>query len=336
MTASKQENLIKSRLTNIGDGALELKDDAVKFYTETGRFKKQRKLVREIPFTEVENVERKGNDLVLTWKDTIVTFSFKKPAQLEAVYERINGIRAQQQPQPAPESAAVVEQKPINLTQVTLNTLAMASSLFEILRNLNGRINWKLVENTYKRSEETAGLLATQETTPLMLDVKPLSAAIQAHQANETAEKTYELLKALHDEFNKSVSSVTASDQAHPTPIEAKMELKALYLVNDMLLGAVVGDEKTADEGVELLKALEDLAKSPDSKIDFEAAKAAIDQFSADKGKQTSLVETVRLMLEQQVAKQAPIITPAPEETVEQTKAAEPTAQLDNVEPDSE
>jgi hypothetical protein len=304
MTASKQENFIKARLTNIGDGVLELTDDAVKFYTETGRFKKQRKIAREIPIADVENIERQGNDVVVTWKDTIETFTFKQPSQADAVFERINTDVTKSKVEP--EDQVPVAEKQIDLTQITTNAMETAISLFGILKNLHGRVNWKLLENSYKQSEEMAERLATHDPNPLSLDVKPLSAAVQEHRAKETAEKTYEVLKALHDGFNALVSSVNAPEQIHPTPNEAKLQLQAVYVVNDMLLGAVVGDEKITEEGAELLRVLDDLAKLPGSKIDTNAVKDTIDKLGADKEKQESLVEDIRLTLEQQLKEPIP------------------------------
>lgn len=314
MTASKQENSIKTRLTNVGDGVLELTDDVLKFYTETGRFRKQRKIVREIPLADVENIEHKGSDLVVTWKDTIATFTFKQSPQVDALYERVNANLTKQKTET--ENQVVVEQKPIDLTEVTMNAMGTASSLFGILRNLHGRVNWKLVENSYKQSEEMAGRLTNQEQNPLALDVKPLSPSVQEHRAKETSEKTYEALKSLYKEFDALFSSFEASEQVHPTPNEAKLKLRALYLVNDMRLGAAVGDEKITDEGAELLKLLDELAKLPGSKVDINAVKDSIDRLGADKENQESIMENVRLMLEEQMKEPAP-----PEAESEQPKS---------------
>ena len=74
MTATPTELTVKARLRNFGDGVLVLADDAVKFYVETGRFRKHRKIVREIPLADVESVERQGNDLSIVWKGTTDMF----------------------------------------------------------------------------------------------------------------------------------------------------------------------------------------------------------------------------------------------------------------------
>src|SRR3990170_8994431 len=89
MTAAPSELTVKTRLRNFGDGILVLADDALKFYVETGRFRKHRKIVREIPLADVESVERQGNDLSIVWKGTTDMFVAERASQVEPIYERI-------------------------------------------------------------------------------------------------------------------------------------------------------------------------------------------------------------------------------------------------------
>lgn len=79
------------------------------------------------------------------------------------------------------------------------------------------------------------------------------------------------------------------------------MVVQAIYVVNDMLLGAVVGDEEITKEGNELLEVLDGLAKLPGSKFDIDAVRSSVDKLSADKEKRELLVEDLKLMLEQQL-----------------------------------
>src|SRR3990170_8285677 len=89
MTAVPTELTVKARLRNFGDGVLVVADDAVKFYVETGRFRKHRKIAREIPMADVESVERQGNDLSIIWKGATEMFVVEQAAQVEPIYERI-------------------------------------------------------------------------------------------------------------------------------------------------------------------------------------------------------------------------------------------------------
>src|SRR4030065_2418831 len=89
MTVPPTELTAKARLRNFGDGVITIDGDAVKFYVETGRFRKHRKIVREIPLADVESVERQGNDLSILWKGTTDMFVSEQAAQVELIYERI-------------------------------------------------------------------------------------------------------------------------------------------------------------------------------------------------------------------------------------------------------
>ena len=77
--------------------------------------------------------------------------------------------------------------------------------------------------------------------------------------------------------------------------------MQAVYVLNDMVLGAVVGDEAVGKEGTELLKMLEDLAKLPDSKIDVSAVKTALDKLSLETEKQRLVAEEIMPTLQQQL-----------------------------------
>src|SRR4030065_1799377 len=89
MTVPPTELTAKARLRNFGDGVITIDGDAVKFYVETGRFRKHRKIIRDIPLSDVENSERQGNDLSISWKGVTEMFAVEQASQIEAIYERI-------------------------------------------------------------------------------------------------------------------------------------------------------------------------------------------------------------------------------------------------------
>lgn len=73
--------------------------------------------------------------------------------------------------------------------------------------------------------------------------------AVQNHRAKETAEKTYDVLRALYDHFDGTASSAEDSEQFHPNQRDAKLVMQAVYVLNDMALGVVVGDEAVGKRG---------------------------------------------------------------------------------------
>jgi hypothetical protein len=298
MTIVPTELTVKARLRNFGDGILVVVGDAVKFYVETGRFRKHRKIAREIPMTDVESIERQENDLSITWKENIDIFVVAQPSQVEPIYEWI--MAALKEHTKEEENKETANQKQVELANLTLKVMETTDSLFDILRNLNGRVNWNLVENNFKKSEENVKNLASHPNS-LCLDVTHLSAAVQERHPKEIAEKTYDVLRAMYEHFDEMPSTSENAEQSHPNNQDARLTIQASYILNDMLLGAIVGDDAAEKEQAELLKVLDDLARVPGSKIDVNAAKTSLDNACAEKEKQGLIIEDIRLMLEQQL-----------------------------------
>jgi hypothetical protein len=298
-TTTHTDLTVKGRLINFGDGVLEFTENGIKFYVETGRFRKRRKIVREMPLADVESVERQGNNLSIVWKDATDTFVVAQPSQVESIHERITAALKERKKKQ--ENKATVSQQGNELVQMTANAMEAADSLFDILKNLHGRVDWKLVENSYKQSEENVARLTNQTVNSIYLDVKPLSVAVENHRAKETAEKAYDVLRALHDHFDGMASSVEDSEQFHPNRRDAKLLMQAFYVLNDMALGAVVDDEAVEKEGAELLKVLDDLQELPGLKVDVNAVKTAIDKLCGEKQKQRVAIEEIMPMLQQQL-----------------------------------
>jgi hypothetical protein len=298
MTTIPSELTVKARLRNFGDGILGVTGDSVKFYVETGRFRKHRKIAREIPMTDVESIERQENDLSVTWKGNTDIFVVAQPSQVESIYERI--MAALKEHTKEAENKEATNQKQVELANLTLKAMETVDSLFDILRNLNGRVDWDLVENNFKKSEENVKNLAIQANS-LCLDITRLSTAVQERRPREIAEKTYDILKAMYEHFDGMPSTNENTEQFHPNHRDARLAIQANYVLNDMLLGAIVEDDAVEEEQTELLKVLDDLARVPGSKIDVNTVKTSLDKICEEKEKQGSMVEEIRLMLEQQL-----------------------------------
>ena len=309
MSATKPTITVKSRLRNVGNGILEVSEASVKFYVESGRFKKRRETVRDIPIADIEAVERLKNDLSITWKENIDAFAVEQTSQVEAILVRITAALDERR-KTAETPKQIVEEKRNDLGQLVASAVDVADSAFIMLTHLNGRVNWKVVESDYLRLQETARKLGSQNGAPVVLDVAPVSLALQQRYPKEIAERILDVLKALYDSFEVGPpSAVEGSEQPHPNQHDAKLELQAFYVLGDMALGAVVGDEAVGKEGVELLKLLEELAKLPSSKVDVNVAKSSVEKLSAGKKKQAEALGEIKSMLELQLKEQ---LIPAP------------------------
>ena len=296
MTAVTEELTEKARLRNFGDGFLVITDGVLKFYVETGRFMKHRQIIREIPFAEVENVEQQGNDLSIFWKDTKDVFAIAKPSQVEPVLQRI--MAALKEHTKETETKIVTDQQGKETTQLTVKILDTSDSLFSILKNLHGRLDWNLMETNFQSVQENVKNLANQPNS-LCIDLTQLSAAVQERRLKEISGTTFDVLKALYVHFDELFSPSENAEQLHLKCQDSRMIMQANYISNDMLLGAVVEDNTLEQDGAELMKILDSLSKLPGSKIDTNAIKAELDKLCAEKENRVAIVEDMHLMLGQ-------------------------------------
>ena len=293
MTATRAELTVKARLRNFGDGVLVLADDSVKFYVETGRFRKHRKVILQIALADVESVERQGNDLTIVWKGVTNIFAIAQPSQVESTYERITRALKEPTKDAASKEGAGQKKAFIELAQLTVKAMETADSLFDILRNLHGRVDWDLLGTSFKQSEENVKELVSQANS-LCLDITRLLAAVRERRPKEIVEETYDLLKTIYGHFDGMASSGENAEQLPPDYREARLVIQASYISNDMLLGAVLGDGAVEKEGSELLKVLDELSKLPGSKIDVNAIKLELDRLCAEKENQVVIIDDIR------------------------------------------
>jgi hypothetical protein len=298
MTIVTEELIEKARLRNFGDGVVVITDDVVKFYVETGRFRKHRKIIREIPLAEVENVERQGNDLSIFRKDTTDVFAIAKPSRVEPALQRIMAALKEQTKEA--ETQTVTDQQLKETAQMIVNALDTSDSLFSILRNLHGQLDWNPMEITFQHVQENVKNLASQPNS-LCIDLNQLSAAVQERRPKEISDKTFDLVKALYGHFDKLFLPGENAEQFRPTHQDSRMIIQANYISNDMLLGAVVGDDALEKEGAELMKVLDSLSKLPGSKIDVNAVKAELDTLCIAKENQVAVAEDINSVVGQKL-----------------------------------
>jgi hypothetical protein len=356
MTETSKVTVVKARLRNFdfGIGFLEVKNDAVRYYVEKGRFRKQREVAKEIRIADVENVERRDGDVAIAQKDIVYVFALEKPEELDMVYEQILAAlkgskeEALKEPVKEPEKEQKTEPaeplspltstastetvqslKPADETEKTEKTekkeelenietpievrnefvpltgvvIETADALFSLLKSLHGRIDWKQIQEIYKQFEENASKLSVPEAGGISFDLQDFSVAVQESRAKELSQKASEVLSLLYSKFEELLSRGANSKQYHLNQHDAKLMIQAFYILNDLMLAAIVGDEETNQEKAELLAALDRLAKLPDSKIDAKAVKASLDKISLGKVKpRVGFEETTSRLKEQLVA----------------------------------
>ncbi|MDH5375388.1 MAG: hypothetical protein OEW95_06200 [Candidatus Bathyarchaeota archaeon] len=288
----------KASLRNLGSGTLELIDNNITFHIEKGYFKKRKEVAREIPMTEIESISQAGNEFNITWKGVTDTFVMEETELVGSMYERMT--RALKEQRKMLEDKEAAKQKRNELAKILGVTTGIVDSLFDVLRSLQGRVDWNRVESYLTRSEENVRSFTGQKIGTIKLDFAKLSLAIKEHLPEEISKETYGILRSLYEYFGGLTSTNEFLDQIHPNYQDAKITILAHYTLNDIILGTIVGDEEIEKEGDELVMMVDDLSKRTDLKINVEAIKDVIHKLGMEKGKE-NVIEESRAVFRQQL-----------------------------------
>jgi hypothetical protein len=193
-----------------------------------------------------------------------------------------------------------VKQQSNEISKIVNAAMEIADSLFDILRSLHGWVDWNRIENLLKKSVKKAEELTDQKINLLELDFSKLTLAIKKRTQEEISKETFNLLRLLYDYFIGTDSENETLKEIHPNYFDAKTTIQAHYLLNDIVLGSIIGDEEIGEEQKELLMTLEDLAKATNLKININAIKAVIYKLRDEQGKE-SVIEKSRMLFRQQL-----------------------------------
>ena len=293
---STTESTVKAQLIGLGNGTLEFIDNTLRFHWEKGYIRKQKKIVREIPITDIESMNRTENEFSVSWKGVTDLFIIEESELAGSIFEIIPQIsREQKRMYEEKELAKQTRNKLIKTLSVAMETL---DSLFDILVSLHGWIDWPHLEYLLNRSEEKARNF-DPNVDLIHLDFAKLRLVIKAHLLEETSKETYGILKYLHDYFNRLTTENKFLRQLHPNFHDTKTTILAYYLLNDIMLGKMVGDV-VEKEIKTLVTMLETLSSITGSKINIETIKNSIDQVDFDNEKEKAIKE-IRMVFRDQL-----------------------------------
>ena len=292
------ESVVKAHLIGWGSGTLEVIDNTLKFYLEKGRFRKQQLLEKEIPMSDVEEVNLVGNELSVTWKGSHDIFVLENIESSDAFLGKVLKF-SEEQKKPS-ESEKVVAHPSNEVGKIIGAAMDIADLLFDILRGLNGWIDWNRIENLLKKSVIKVEELRDQKISFVDLDFSKLSMVIKERVHEEVSKETFGLLKLMYDYFVSAPSENQTLKGINPNYFDAKTAIHAYYILNDIVLGSIIGDEELVEEQKELLFTLEDLGKLANLKINIGAIKVIVCKLFDDKGIE-SLIEKSRKVFRSQL-----------------------------------
>lgn len=167
----------------------------------------------------------------------------------------------------SPSQTVVVEQPIKALEKVEISTelndifnsfADVLDSLFNLLMGLHGQTNWSIVENNFMRCKlaKALGAKATEN-----LNFRNLSSFIKVRQPKDAGHECESLIKLLHANVSALSSANESSEQMQSEYGSLKSVILSYFLLNDVLLGQVTGDEEIGKEKSELADLLDDFAE---------------------------------------------------------------------------
>jgi hypothetical protein len=289
---------VKAYLIGLGSGILEIVDNTLKFYISKGRLRKRTRVVREIPLADIEGMDQVGKEISVTWKGITEIFVIEEMESASAISKKIPKVSREQKKVFEDKEAAKKDKNEIGKT-ISL-TMNIVDSMFDILRSLQGWVDWERLDSLLNLFEENTVGLGDQQMKIMELDFTRLSLAIKERFPEETSKEVYNILKLLYDYFSGLDSENDLLKEIHPNYFDAKTIIQAHYLLNDIILGTILEDEEIGKEHDVLLTTLEELAKGASLKININAIKNVIAKLGAEKGKE-SVIEKSRAMFRKQL-----------------------------------
>ena len=260
-------SIVKAHLLNVGDGELEFIDNKLRFHWEKGRLRKRRRIVRKISISDIKSMNRTENELSIIWNGVTDLFIIDYGELAGSIFEMI--------PQTSIEQRKLFEEKElakqkwnefIIVFSVVIETIDF---LFDILRDLRGWVDWPHIEDLLNISLKKVQELANQKIEWIQLDFSNLITAIKTHSLEGTSEETYKILRYLHDYFSGLNISNLSLGKIHPNFHDGKSTILAYYLLNDIMLGMIIGD-RVEKEINSLLLMLEDLSMGTNLTINID------------------------------------------------------------------
>jgi hypothetical protein len=231
--------------------------------------------------TDIEEMNRVGKELSITWKDSTDIFIIEEPELAETLFEKIP--KASEEQVMIFEEKEVAKQKQSNVSKIITVAMEITDSLFNILSSLNGWVDWNRVEEDFSKGIEK-NLERVTQITAIDWDFTKLTLSIKERAPEKISREIYNLLKVINGYFSELDTEKETPEEIHPNVSDTKMTIKAYFLLNDIILGVKLGDEEIEKEKNLLLMVLSDLSETSGLKLEMDTIKDIIGKLVIEKG----------------------------------------------------
>ena len=291
------EYKVKAHLIGLGNGSLEFANNSLRFYIKKGRIRKQQQLVREIEMEDVREVDLEGKELSITWKESHDIFILDDVESSDALLEKV--LTTSKELKKASENEIIVKPQSDEVRKILSVGMDITDFLFDILRSLNGYVDWDNVEDLANKSAHRLMEVRDQEISFLELDFSNLKLAVNERVHQEVTKEILDLLKIIYNYFVNAESENTNLRDIHPNFSDARTTIQACYILNDIALSSILTDEDAIQEQTDLLMTLKDLGKMANLKININSVKAIINKLCKENGKESLIIKSRKIFRNQ-------------------------------------
>jgi hypothetical protein len=181
-----------------------------------------------------------------------------------------------------------------NIDEALSVAMSIVDSLFDILRSLQGRVNWTFIDCCEKRSQKSFNALTINKIIEANLDFYLFSSAIAEHNVEAVSKETFCLLEFLNKVFEKLPSSEVFDPSVYPNYLGAKVALQSYYVLSDLILAAVVEDEEVEEETNHLVILLGTVSNIRRQAINLNEIVSLASKVESEHGKETDIAEVRR------------------------------------------
>jgi hypothetical protein len=217
-------------------------------------------------------------------KKFVFNFKLKKLKRVQGELNGSDGLTEQS----IDETAEELEKKRIyvatshELMGLVNGSVRVVDFSFNVLFGLRlKRINWRALEDCVQDFGEANLSFSVGDRSGLDVDFSKVFSAVNRQVARETAKEAYNVLSLVYGYFN-GLNVNGDFDEPHPNFKDSKTLILGYYLLNDVLLGMIVGDKKISEEKEHLMKALQDLADKSVFMINSTELSDALDKLGSE------------------------------------------------------
>ncbi len=184
-----------------------------------------------------------------------------------------------EQPIATIQQTMATQEIPMDFTsEFSKNTFEIVDSLFDILLNLNGRINWNSLNNSIETLKQKNQKIEKINDFQTKVETAHLEEEYKKGNTDSMLKETYSILLSLEKDIEQLLSKNKENTKVTIDSKKAIESLRYYYFLNDIILGIAVNDETIQTEINQFKNLIESATRDSEKKTDLAEIFEALDK----------------------------------------------------------